>query len=158
MLKSLIKKLLFKSLNLTSNAKIEIVNGAIKPRRAYHLDAGLDIAIQEDLTVPPGKTIYAKSGIKLDLPPHIAAHVMTRSSTAKKDLTVVPTVIDANYKDEISTIISNFTNCPIDIKRGDRFAQVLLMPVYTFDNEEGLVETLNCDRPHGHKHGSSDRN
>lgn len=141
-----------------SNAKITVLHGAVKPRRAYNLDAGLDIAIQSDITIPPGKTVYAPAGICLDLPEHLAAYVMTRSGTAKKDLTVVPTIIDANYPDEISTIISNFTNEPIRIKRGERFAQVVLIPSLRFDNEEGKIESLNKDRPSGSKHGSSDVN
>lgn len=141
-----------------SNAKITVLPGVVKPRRAYNLDAGLDIAIQSDITIPPGKTVYAPAGICLDLPEHLAAYVMTRSGTAKKDLTVVPTIIDANYRDEISTIISNFTNEPIRIKRGERFAQVVLIPSLRFDNEEGKIESLNKDRPSGSKHGSSDVN
>lgn len=141
-----------------SNAKINVLPNAIKPRRAYNLDAGLDIAIQSDITIPPGKTVYAPAGICLDLPEHLAAYVMTRSGTAKKDLTVVPTIIDANYHDEISTIISNFTNEPINIKRGDRFAQIVLIPSLRFDNEKGEIESLNKDRPSGYKHGSSDIN
>lgn len=141
-----------------SNAKITVLPNAIKPRRAYNLDAGLDIAIQSDMTIPPGKTVYAPAGICLELPDHLAAYVMTRSGTAKKDLTVVPTIIDANYPDEISTIISNFTNKPITIKRGERFAQVVLLPSLRFDNEDGKIESLNKDRPSGSKHGSSDIN
>lgn len=141
-----------------SNANITVLPGAIKPRRAYNLDAGLDIAIQSDMIIPPGKTVYAPAGVCLGLPDHLAAYVMTRSGTAKKDLTVVPTIIDANYRDEISTIISNFTNEPIRIKRGERFAQVVLLPSLRFDNEDGIVESLNKDRPSGSKHGSSDVN
>ena len=141
-----------------SNAKITVLPNSIKPRRAYNLDAGLDIAIQSDMTIPPGKTVYAPAGICLELPDHLAAYVMTRSGTAKKDLTVVPTIIDANYPDEISTIISNFTNKPITIKRGERFAQVVLLPSLRFDNEDGKIESLNKDRPSGSKHGSSDIN
>lgn len=140
-----------------SGAYLEIIDGSIKPRRAYKFDAGLDIAIQEDAIIPPGKTLYMPAGIKLKLPHHLAAYVMTRSGAAKKDVTVIPTLIDSNYQNEISTIISNFSDKPIKIKRGDRFAQVVLIPILTFDNEEGIIETLNVDRPSGHKHGSSDQ-
>lgn len=151
------KTLLSHMLYDISNANITVLPGAVKPRRAYNLDAGLDIAIQSDMTIPPGKTVYAPAGVCLGLPDHLAAYVMTRSGTAKKDLTVVPTIIDANYPDEISTIISNFTNKPITIKRGERFAQIVLLPSLRFDNEEGIVESLNKDRPSGSKHGSSDQ-
>lgn len=157
-LKELVQKTLYHLTHYStvSGAKLTVIEGAIKPRRAYRLDAGLDIAIQEDAIIPPGKTLYMPAGIKLDLPPHLAALVMTRSGTAKKDITVVPTIIDANYTDEISTIISNFTDRPIHIKRGDRYAQVVLIPALKFDNEEHQIETLSKDRPSNHKHGSSD--
>lgn len=140
-----------------SDAKLWIEDGALKPRRAYHDDAGLDLTLQEDAIIPPGKTVYLKTKLGMDLPPHMLALVVTRSGAPKKDVTIITTLIDSSYKDEISNLVSNFSDEPIHLKKGDRVAQVILLPRYVFENEEQLVETLEKQRPDGFKHGSSDQ-
>lgn len=138
---------------------IEIIDGKIKPRRAHNKDAGLDIAIQEDLIIQPNETIYAPAGVKLDLNDGYRADVMTRSSTAcKYGLTIVPTVVDQFYKGEISTILSNYTHEPIEIKKGTYLAQVIISKTYEFDNEvEAGVECSEKARNPLDRFGSSDQ-
>lgn len=137
---------------------IEIIDGKIKPRRAHNKDAGLDIAIQEDLIIQPNETIYAPAGVKLDLNDGYRADVVTRSSTARKHgLTIVPTVVDQFYKGEISTILSNYTHEPIEIKKGTYLAQVIISKTYEFDNEiEAGVECSEKARNPLDRFGSSD--
>lgn len=105
------------------------------PRRAYAGDAGLDIAIQEDVTIYPGESEYCSSGVKLFLPVGLYADVKTRSSTFKKRVHVIPTVVDNGYQDEISTIVSNPNSYPVTITAGSYLAQVVVSPYFTFDNE-----------------------
>lgn len=105
------------------------------PRRAYAGDAGLDIAIQEDVTIYPGESEYCSSGVKLLLPVGLYADVKTRSSTFKKRVHVIPTVVDNGYQDEISTIVSNPNSYPVTIPAGSYLAQVVVSPYFTFDNE-----------------------
>lgn len=105
------------------------------PRRAYAGDAGLDIAIQEDVTIYPGESEYCSSGVKLFLPVGLYADVKTRSSTFKKRVHVIPTVVDNGYQDEISTIVSNPNSYPVTIPAGSYLAQVVVSPYFTFDNE-----------------------
>lgn len=105
------------------------------PRRAYAGDAGLDIAIQEDVTIYPGESEYCSSGVKLLLPVGLYADVKTRSSTFKRRVHVIPTVVDNGYQDEISTIVSNPNSYPVTIPAGSYLAQVVVSPYFTFDNE-----------------------
>ena len=105
------------------------------PRRAYAGDAGLDIAIQEDVTIYPGESEYCSSGVKLFLPVGLYADVKTRSSTFKKRVHVIPTVVDNGYQSEISTIVSNPNSYPVTIPAGSYLAQVVVSPYFTFDNE-----------------------
>lgn len=137
------------------NGKLTIIDNAIPPRRAYKGDAGLDIAIQNDVTIYPGETEYLPAGIKLDLPVGKAAMVMTRSSTSKHRVAIVPTLIDHNYKEEISTIVSNFNTYPVTIKKGLKLAQVVLIDYYEFDNEHEVLDHHQNERQSGHKFGSS---
>lgn len=108
---------------------------AYPPRRAYAGDAGLDIAIQEDVTIYPGESEYCSSGVKLFLPVGLYADVKTRSSTFKKRVHVIPTVVDNGYQSEISTIVSNPNSYPVTIPAGSYLAQVVVSPYFTFDNE-----------------------
>lgn len=136
-------------------ASYKLVEGAIPPKRSCNGDAGLDIAIQEDVKIRPGETVYAPAGVIFDIPEGFAVHVVTRSSTFKHDVVVVPTVVDSGYKGEISTIITNFNVFPVEIKRGTRLAQAVLMPYYQFDNEfDNDVERLPVERGEN-KFGSS---
>ena len=121
-----------------------------------HHEEGLDICLQEDIIVYPGQTVRSPAKITLDLAPYVAAHVMTRSSTSDKRVTIIPTVIDQSYNGkEISIFVSNFNTYPVSLKRGDYLAQIVLMPYYTFANETGTQ--MNRTRNEGERFGSSDR-
>ena len=141
---------------MSHESRFNLLEGALPPRRAYIGDAGLDICLQEDIIVYPGQTVRSPAKITLDLAPYIAAHVMTRSSTSDKRVTIIPTVIDQSYNGkEISIFVSNFNTYPVSLKRGDYLAQIVLMPYYTFVNETGTQ--MNRTRNEGERFGSSDR-
>lgn len=141
---------------MSHESRFNLLEGALPPRRAYIGDAGLDICLQEDITVYPGQTVRSPAKITLDLAPYVAAHVMTRSSTSDKRVTIIPTVIDQSYNGkEISIFVSNFNTYPVSLKRGDYLAQIVLMPYYTFANETGTQ--MNRARNEGERFGSSDR-
>lgn len=141
---------------MSHESRFNLLEGALPPRRAYIGDAGLDICLQEDITVYPGQTVRSPAKITLDLAPYIAAHVMTRSSTSDKRVTIIPTVIDQSYNGkEISIFVSNFNTYPVSLKRGDYLAQIVLMPYFTFANETGTQ--MNRTRNDGERFGSSDR-
>ena len=126
---------LLKSLTQDITYEFDEERYSYPPRRAYAGDAGLDIAIQEDVTIYPGESEYCSSGVKLFLPVGLYADVKTRSSTFKKRVHVIPTVVDNGYQSEISTIVSNPNSYPVTIPAGSYLAQVVVSPYFTFDNE-----------------------
>lgn len=141
---------------MSHESRFNLLEGALPPRRAYIGDAGLDICLQEDITVYPGQTVRSPAKITLDLAPYVAAHIMTRSSTSDKRVTIIPTVIDQSYNGkEISIFVSNFNTYPVSLTRGDYLAQIVLMPYFTFANETGTQ--MNRARNEGERFGSSDR-
>lgn len=135
----------------TVGATYEVLPGAIPPRRAHVGDAGLDIAVQEDVSIEPHSTVYARAGVKFNVPDGYKLDVMTRSSTFKRDVVVVPTVVDQNYSDEISTIITNNTSRVVTVPKGTYLAQVVLTECFKFDNEPESTRSRD-----GGKFGSSD--
>lgn len=138
---------------LTHDIRYEFDDAKYKypPRRAYTGDAGLDIAVQEDVTIYPGESEYCSSGVRLILPVGLYADVKTRSSTFKKRVQVIPTVVDNGYQDEISTIVSNPHHYPVTVPAGSYLAQVVVSPYFVFDNDPA---TDNNDRG-SNKFGSS---
>ena len=137
-----------------SKARYYVIGESIEPRRDRSMNAGLDIAIQEDRVLQPGETYYFRSGVRFEIPDDMCVNVVTRSSTFKKGVVVVPSIVDSNYRDEISTIVTNTSNVPVKIEKGWRLAQCILQKWYMFDNED--VESMLDDvREEHHKFGSS---
>ena len=133
--------------------RIIVVDEELTPRRAHRDDAGIDIALSTDAVLEPGETKYIPSGVKLLIDRGYCAMVMTRSSTFKYGVTVVPTLIDAEYTGVISTIVTNTSTRPVHLKRGMRLAQVVLQRFEQFANE---AEPARLDIRGNAKTGSSD--
>lgn len=137
-----------------SKAKYYVIDDSIEPRRDRSMNAGLDIAIQEDRILQPGETYYFRAGVRFEIPDDMCVNVVTRSSTFKKGVVVVPSIVDSNYRDEISTIVTNTSSVPVKIEKGWRLAQCILQKWYMFDNEDETIMSDDVREKH-HKFGSS---
>lgn len=119
----------------TSSALIHVKPGAIKPVRKHYTDAGLDLPLQSTVTLKPHETVYAPSGVSFTLKRGVYVSIMTRSSTFKHGVIVIPTVIDQGYTGEASIIITNATDKPVTIAKGTRLAQAIVNCYRRFGNE-----------------------
>ena len=103
------------------------------PAYAQPGDAGADLRSAIDITLAPGERAMVPTGIAIALPDGHAAFVHPRSGLAiKHGLSMVntPGTIDAGYRGEISVLLINHDRRdPIDIKRGDRIAQLVVQKV-----------------------------
>jgi dUTP pyrophosphatase len=103
------------------------------PAYAQPGDAGADLRSAIDITLAPGERAMVPTGIAIALPDGHAAFVHPRSGLAiKHGLSMVntPGTIDAGYRGEISVLLINHDRrAPIDIKRGDRIAQLVVQKV-----------------------------
>src|SRR5262245_46792275 len=97
--------------------------------------AGFDLAASTDVTVAPGAVVLIPTGLVIAVPPGHFLGIFARSSTPlKKGLMVANGVgvIDEDYcgpKDEVKIQVLNFTQSPVEVKRGDRVAQGVFIPV-----------------------------
>lgn len=137
---------------ITDN-KLTLVSNSIPPKRTHSDDAGMDLFIQEDIIINPNETLYLRAGVMLDLKPGYAGLVISRSSTFKRGLAVIDSLVDAGYKGEISTIVSNIIDEPVAIKKGERLGQLILVPIFHFENEHILESPI--ERNPEAKFGSS---
>ena len=124
---------------------------AILPTRAHLDDAGLDIYGLEDLILLPGQGRAARTGIALALPGRHVGLITDRSSLAKKGIKIAGGVIDAGYRGEIRVILWNITTEEIRLNRGERIAQLLVLPIAIPRIEEvgSLDETARGTRGFG---------
>jgi dUTP pyrophosphatase len=103
------------------------------PAYAHAGDAGMDLYAAADVTLEPGCRALVPTGIALAIPAGHAGFVQPRSGLAiKQGLSVVntPGLIDSHYRGEIKVIAINLDPTePIEIRRGDKIAQLVVQPV-----------------------------
>ena len=114
------------------------------PAYAHPGDAGLDLFAAEDCTLSPGERTAVPTGIAVAILNGYAGFVHARSGRALKEglaLVNAPGLIDSGYRGEIKVIVVNLDrSSDIDIKRGDKIAQLVVQPVVTPEIED--VEQL----------------
>jgi dUTP pyrophosphatase len=115
------------------------------PGYAHPGDAGIDLLSAEDATLKPGERAAVPTGIAVAIPDGFAGFVHARSGRALKEglaLVNAPGLIDSGYRGEIKVIVVNLDpSSDIDIKRGDKIAQLVIQPVETAEVAE--VEQLS---------------
>ncbi|GJM02475.1 MAG: deoxyuridine 5'-triphosphate nucleotidohydrolase [Rhodomicrobium sp.] len=95
--------------------------------------AGMDLraALPEGTPViigPMGRSLIP-TGIGIELPTGFEAQIRPRSGLALKyGVTVLnsPGTIDCDYRGEIKVILVNLSDCPVEIHRDDRIAQMVV--------------------------------
>ena len=115
------------------NGKGDLPSYATPGSAAVDLYACFD---EDYLIVPAGKTILVPSGIAVNIKdPNVAAFILPRSGLGHKDGIVLGNLvglIDSDYQGEIKISVWN-RNAPgspeFVIKRGDRLAQLMFVPV-----------------------------
>lgn len=103
------------------------------PSHAHEGDAGLDLFSAEDVSLKPGERALVATGIALAIPEGFAGYVQPRSGRAVKEglgIVNTPGLIDSGYRGEvrIATINLDLEN-PIHIRRGEKIAQLVILPV-----------------------------
>ena len=73
------------------------------------------------------------------------AQIITRSSISKQNITIGNAPIDSSYTGEIHLMISNNSNKPVMFEKGNRVAQLVIIPIINYE----LVEKLNTRGDNG---------
>jgi dUTP pyrophosphatase len=105
-------------------------------------DLGYDLFALEATTLAPGATVKVRTGIAVE-----ARHPATgvplgllvrdRSSMAARGIATTAGVIDAGYRGEILVLMTNLTDATVELKAGEKIAQMIPVPVLT-----GAVEQV----------------
>lgn len=123
---------------------VKLLNAnAMVPRRQTPGAAGYDLHSAENVTVPACGRARVGTGVAVMLPPGTYGRVAPRSSLAYlAGVDVGGGVIDGDYRGEVVVILFNHGGVSVDVKIGDRIAQLLIEPVFTPDVE--VVESLDA--------------
>lgn len=117
------------------------------PIRAHSDDAAFDLFAAEDALIPAGERASVGTGIAVAIPSGHAGLVLPRSGRAiREGLTLAnsPGLIDPGYRGELKVLALNADRTSdIELTRGDRIAQLLIVPVAALEivEVEALGET-----------------
>jgi dUTP pyrophosphatase len=103
------------------------------PAYAHPGDAGADLVTAVDVTLRPGERALVPTGIAMAVPEGYVALVHPRSGlAARHGLSIVntPGTVDAGYRGEVKVLLVNHDPSePIELRRGDRVAQLVFQRV-----------------------------
>jgi len=108
-------------------------------------DLGYDVFALETVVLGPRATVKVRTGIAVEArDPRtgtaLGLLVRDRSSMAARGLATTGGVIDAGYRGEILIVMTNLGDAAVELKAGEKIAQMVPVPVLTGRVE--LVETL----------------
>lgn len=107
----------------------ELRSEARMPMRAHPDDAGWDLFVSQATVIPPHGFQDVPSGVSLQLPNGYWGMLTGRSSTIRKrGLLVVQGIIDTGYTGELFSAVWNLTSEPVTLERGERVAQLIILP------------------------------
>lgn len=104
----------------------------VPPQYATQGSAGCDLISSEEITIPPGKWAAVNTGLYLEIPKGYVAQVCPRSGLALRHGVSVlnaPGIIDSDYRGEVKVLLVNHDSLRYTVKKGDRIAQLVFMPV-----------------------------
>ena len=127
------------------------------PARQTDGSAGFDLraAVDGSIEIPAGRIAMVPCGFAMQLPPDHEAQVRPRSGlSSRHGVTLVNCVgtVDSDYRGEIAVPLINLGNRPFRVTRGDRIAQMIVVPVppVTLVEADALDDTPRGHNGFGH--------
>jgi deoxyuridine 5'-triphosphate nucleotidohydrolase len=120
--------------------------GGIAPMKLTSRSACFDLALPDDIVIPPHSTVTVD--LKIGFEPKDGRHYMMmypRSSLLHKYNLIMPTsVIDNDYRGPVHAIMCNITDWEVKLSAGTRIAQVnMFQEVETrFEQVDNLSTTV----------------
>ena len=111
---------------LDTNAKL--------PMYGHPGDAGMDIFALEDVVFLPGKQMRVRTGIAFEIPLGYVGLVWDKSSISfNNGLKIMGGVIDSGFRGEFVASLFNTTMEIQEIKKGQKFTQMLIQKIESPD-------------------------
>ena len=123
--------------------KVVLDPGAILPTRAHELDAGYDLYSREDAVIFQNASGKFDTGVHIEIPAGYVGFLKSKSGLNVKNGIQSEGVIDAGYTGSICVKLYNHGSQAVEIKRGQKISQLVILPIITPDLEvvDSLEET-----------------
>lgn len=138
-------------MNFNLNVKLKLSRGMSAPEYATDGSAAVDLraALEEGevLTIGVGQRAMVPTGLSISPETeHVVAVIAARSGLGTKKGVCLSNgigVIDSDYRGEILVGLVNHGSEPFEVRRGDRIAQMMFLPVMqaTFTVTDELDQT-----------------
>lgn len=106
------------------------------PSYAHPGDVGLDLYSLEQVTINPGEHHRFYNGFAMEFPTGYAGIVKDKGSISKAGLHTMGGVFDAGFRGEYNVHLVNLGDKPYTVEKGDKVAQLVLLPVEIAEIEE----------------------
>jgi dUTP pyrophosphatase len=90
-------------------------------------DLAADLYAVAGATLDAGATMPVATGVAMEFPATHGALVEDRSGLAVRGVTTLAGVIDPGYRGEIKVVMTNLSAAAVEIKAGDRIAQLRIV-------------------------------
>jgi dUTP pyrophosphatase len=90
-------------------------------------DLAADLFAVAGVTLDAGATMPVATGVAMEFPSTHGALVEDRSGLAVRGVTTLAGVIDPGYRGEIKVVMTNLSVAAVEIKAGDRIAQLRIV-------------------------------
>jgi dUTP pyrophosphatase len=117
------------------NIKVKKLDAAAQMPRYAHVgefgDLAADVYASAAVVLAgagqAGSTQAVPTGIAMEFPSTHGALVEDRSGLAVRGVTTLAGVIDPGYRGELKVVMTNLSTVPVEIKPGDRIAQLRIV-------------------------------
>lgn len=127
------------------------------PTYATRGSAGIDLhaSVDSDVMLRPGDRELISTGMRIAVPEGYEGQIRPRSGLALRNGVGVansPGTIDSDYRGVVQVILVNHGREPFTVRRGDRIAQLVIVPVIRAElvETDGLPDTARSDGGFGH--------
>lgn len=113
--------------------KVVLDPGAFMPTRAHELDAGYDIYSREDAVIYQNSSGKFDTGVHVAIPAGYVGFLKSKSGLNVNNGIQSEGVIDAGYTGSICVKLYNHGSKAVEIKKGQKISQLVLLPIITPD-------------------------
>lgn len=116
----------------------------VMPSRGTDQAAGYDLSSAIDVSIHPGHRQVIPAGFAWQFPAGLCGQIWPRSGlAARQGIDVLAGMIDPDYRGEIGVVLINHGDDVFRVKKGDRIAQMVMVPFYAFGLSltDELIET-----------------
>ena len=100
------------------------------PEYALDTDLGFDIRANETVTIPVSEQRTIKTGLAIEIPEGHVGLIRDRAGViTKMGLHTAAGTFDPAYRGEVSIVLVNYGEHDVEVEKGMRIAQMIILPV-----------------------------